>query len=334
MRIGQVPNSQLSALDAGTAQRLPALTPGQRLLVTVLANDDGLLQLLADGGTDVTRTIAARTELPLIPGQQLPVIVTGGDNGQIVLRLANGPGELAPLTPEAIAQSLALPTGEAWQAVLTSLIRDSLPLTRDLAERVMTIWRRSGLPKPEPAALLWLTERGISPLPERVALAKAFRAAHQGRGEPPGDALMAAVDVPGDDGPLQFSIWMAGIDVPTANPDGHGRQQAGLGGDGTTAGGDEPCDGSGQAARPAVVLLSVTTANLGAVEALIEVTGESVAVTCFSDDSEAVRALTAEINQLRGALDAAGLVPGTLAVRAPAAIAAETPSLRRVDLKI
>lgn len=336
MRINPAAISQLRGALPDAGQHQPALTPGQRLIVTVLANDGGLLELLAADETGTTagesRAMAARTTLPLVPGQRFPVIVSGRDGAQVILRLADGQGELTPLTPETLAATLGLPGERAWQAVVQSLIRDSLPLTRDLAEQVMTLWRRSRLPAPEAASLLWLSRHGIAPTPERVALVRAFRNAHQGRGEPPDEAVMASVSVPGDGESLEFSIFMAGIDAPVVQPDGYGQRRPGAG-DADAA----PTDDSAVAAaagRPAVVLLSVPTQHLGRVEALVELTGETVAVTCFTDDAAAVQALAADIDRLRTALVAGGLAPGLLTARRPVAARRTEPGITRLDVRL
>lgn len=241
-------------------------------------------------------------------------------------------GEQAVVTLTDLARMLGLPDDQAWRAVLAALVRDAMPLTRALAERALALWRRSGLPEPEAAALIWLNRHDLAPLPERVALLKAFRRAHPDRSGPPADALMVAAHIARKDAPLRLHVWSAAPDdQPSRSPASGQPDEATPEAFATSA------DARGAAAlegQPVVVLLTVETARLGQTEALIELQNDVVTVTYFNQRADAAAALAAGLDCLRDALAAAGLTPTSLAALNAAPGLDEERRLRRIDARI
>jgi len=245
---------------------------------------------------------------------------------------ASSGGETSPVTLADLAQWLGLPDDQEWRAVLAALVRDALPLTRALAERTLALWRQSGLPQPEAAALLWLARRDLAPLPERVALLRAFRRAHPDPAGPPDDALMVAAHIARGGAPLRLHVWSVAPGEAPSRPPASGRPDESV-----AKAASASADGRRAAARrvrPVIVLLSVETAHLGETEALIELSGDSVAVICFSERADAVAALAAGLDRLRAALAAAGLTPTSLAALSAACGVDEEQRLRRIDARI
>lgn len=244
----------------------------------------------------------------------------------------SGPEGPVPVTLGDLARLLGLPDDREWRAVLASLVRDALPLTRELAERAMALWRRSGLPEPEAAALLWLDRRGLAPLPERVALLRAFRRAHPDPAGPPDEALMVAAHIARGSAPLRLSIWPTGLADEPARATAPGVRES-------VPEADSASDDARRAAparprRSTVVLLTVETAHLGEIEALIELADDRVAVTCFSECTDAAAALAAGLDRLREALAAVGLMPTALAARSAEPGRDEAQRVRRIDVKL
>lgn len=257
--------------------------------------------------------------------------ISAGDADAAGLSAASSRGETAPVTLADLAQLLGLPDDQEWRAVLAALVRDALPLTRALAERTLALWRQSGLPQPDAAALLWLARRDLAPLPERVALLRAFRRAHPEPAGPPDDALMVAAHI-ARGAPLRLHVWSAAPDEEPSRSPASGRPDESV--PKAASASADARRAAARQGRPVVVLLSVETAHLGETEALIELIDGSVAVTCFSESADAVAALAAGLDRLRAALAAAGLTPTSLAALSAAPGLDEEQRLRRIDARL
>jgi flagellar hook-length control protein FliK len=261
---------------------------------------------------------------------------------QVLLRLLAGPtsadsasgvapGQVAqPALAEATAQTtapslreltllLGLPAGPEGDQVVSALIRDALPLTPDLAQRVLTLWRDSGQAEPTAAALLWLDECRIPATPGRARLVQLWRLTRPGDSGPPvGTMLINARWT--SDRLLGCESWF------WAGPPSRG-------GAGSTANEYPVLDApdSGHIA----LLLDIETAHLGAVEALITVAEQQVEVALLTPRPATAAALNADLSALREALAATGLMPTGLA----AALAEPgspqqslPPGIRRLDI--
>jgi hypothetical protein len=247
--------------------------------------------------------------------------------------LAEIPAQMRAPSLAELTLFLGLPAGPEGDQVVSALIRDSLPLTPGLAQRVLTLWRDSGQAEPTAAALLWLDECRIPATPGRARLVQLWRLTRPGDGGPPAGTLLINGRLTGSRS-LDCESWFwAGL------PSG--------GGASSTASEHPVLDApdsvnDGTASNPTApgriaLLLDIETAHLGAVEALITAAEQQVEVALLSPRPATTAALNADLSTLREALAATGLVPTGLA----AALAEQAspqqnlpPGVRRLDIHL
>lgn len=232
-----------------------------------------------------------------------------------------------------LALLLGLPAGPEGDQVVSALIRDALPLTPDLAQRVLALWRDSGQAEPAAAALLWLDECRIAATPGRARLVQLWRLTRPGGGDPPIGTLLTNARLTSDRTLSCESWFWAGP------PSGGGASSKATERPvhDTTDGVNEGAAGDPPAPGRVALLLDIETANLGAVEALITVAEQRVEVALLSPRPATAATLNADLSALREALAVTGLVPISLAaVLAEQGASQQSlpPGFRRLDIHL
>lgn len=247
--------------------------------------------------------------------------------------LVETPAQTRALSLAELTLLLGLPTGPEGDQVVSALIRDALPLTPDLAQRVLALWRDSGQIEPAAAALLWLDECRIPATPGRARLVQLWRLTRPGDGGPPVGTLLI-------NGRLSSNRLLGCESWFWAGPQSRAGASSTASEHPVLDAPDSVNDGAAEGpAAPGhiALLLNIETAHLGAVEALITVAGPQVEVALLSPRPTTAAALNADLSALREALAATGLVPTGLA----AALADQgstqqslPPGFRRLDIHL